>query len=315
MLLRPILLSLTLAAFAAPAAAEDVALTFDDLPSLSLSPSVAYEQTTTKRLLRGLRRRRFPATGFVTEGKLEGDDKPQRIAMLVEWLNAGMDLGNHGYSHESLNATPVDAYIADVARGEVVTRTLLAVRGRALRWFRYPFLKTGSTLAAKSTFATWLSAHGYRIAPVTLENADWVFALPYDDAVLRGDIDDAARIRQTYLAFTAEIVPWYRQAAFQLLGRRPAFVFLLHATRLNADSLDQLASILRANDLHPTTLERAMTDPAYTIADRYVGPEGEEWLERWSLTLQKGLLWSSRPPPPAEIAARNEKLSTSGETP
>jgi peptidoglycan/xylan/chitin deacetylase (PgdA/CDA1 family) len=309
------LLSLMLAAFAAPAAAEDVALTFDDLPSLSLSPSVAYEQTTTKRLLRGLRRRRFPATGFVTEGKLEGDDKPQRIAMLVEWLNAGMDLGNHGYSHESLNATPVDAYIADVARGEVVTRTLLAVRGRALRWFRYPFLKTGSTLAAKSTFATWLSAHGYRIAPVTLENADWVFALPYDDAVLRGDIDDAARIKRAYLIFTAEIVPWYRQAAFRLLGRRPAFVFLLHATRLNADSLDQLASILRANDLHPTTLERAMTDPAYTIADRYVGPEGEEWLERWSLTLQKGLPWSSRPLPPAEIAARNEKLSTSGETP
>lgn len=315
MLLRSILFALIFAVLVAPAAAEDVALTFDDLPSLSLSPTLAYQQATTKQLLRGLRRHRFPSIGFVTEGKLEGYDKPQRIAMLVEWLNEGMDLGNHGYSHMSLSTTPVDAYIDDVARGDAVTRALLAARGRAPRWFRYPFLKTGSTLAAKSKVETWLAAHGYRIAPVTMENSDWMFALSYDDAVLRGDTDGAARIKQAYLTFTAEVVPWYREAAFHLLGRRPAFVFLLHATRLNADSIDQLATILRENDLHPTTLERAMTDPAYTIADSYVGPDGDEWVERWSFTLQKRLPLSSRPLPPAEIAARNEKLSTYGKVP
>ncbi len=115
---------------AAPASAEEVALTFDDLPALTFSPSVDYARTTTDRLLAGLRRLHLPATGFVNESKLEGADRQARIALLDAWLDAGMDLGNHTYSHLSLTKTPVDAYIADVVRGETVTRWLLAARGR-----------------------------------------------------------------------------------------------------------------------------------------------------------------------------------------
>src|SRR5581483_11330867 len=109
---------------AQPAAAEDVALTFDDLPALSLNHDLAYEQDLTTRLVASLRRHHLPAIGFVTESKLEGPDKAQRTALLAQWLDAGMDLGDHGYSHESLTSTPVDAYIADVAKGETVTRPL-----------------------------------------------------------------------------------------------------------------------------------------------------------------------------------------------
>ncbi len=293
------------------ARAEAVALTFDDLPTLSLTPSLAYDQVTSQDLLSGLRAHRFPAIGFVNEGKLEGGEKTQRTALLKAWLDAGMDLGNHSYSHPSLNSTPVEAYIADVARGEPVTRSLLAARGRTLRWYRYPYLETGLTLETRRRFEGWLHAHGYRVAPVTMENADWMFAYPYDEAVLHGDEAGALRIRQAYLDYTARVVPWYREAALELLGRRPAFVFLLHASRLNADSVNGLAEILKANRLRPSTLGVAMHDRAYAIADNYAGPDGDEWLSRWSLTLNKPLPWSSFPQPPADIAAAEERLDTS----
>jgi peptidoglycan/xylan/chitin deacetylase (PgdA/CDA1 family) len=296
--------------FARAAAANEVALTFDDLPTLSLSPSLAYAQTTTRTLLHGLRRYGLPATGFVNENKLEGEARAKRIALLTDWLDAGMDLGNHGYSHLSLNRTPVNAYVADVARGETVIRALLAARGRPLRWFRYPFLETGLTTEVRHTFEGWLAGHGYRVAAVTMENSDWLFAFPYDEAVLRNEPVAAARIKKAYLDYTALVVPWYRGAGDAMLGRPLAYVFLLHASRLNADSIDDLAAILRANHLRPVSLGRAMRDPAYGIADTYVGPDGDEWLSRWSATVQRELPWDSFPEPPADIAAADSRLET-----
>jgi peptidoglycan/xylan/chitin deacetylase (PgdA/CDA1 family) len=296
-----------LAAVAAPAWAEDVALTFDDLPTMALSPTTDYAAATTKELLAGLKRHHFPAVGFVNEVKLEARDKPERIALLKAWLDAGMDLGNHTYDHPHFT-TDAAAEIADTAKGEVVTRALLAARGRAPHWFRHPYLETGATAEARKTFEAWLAAHGYRVAPVSMENSDWLFALPYDEAVLKGDVAEAARIRKAYLDFTAQIVPWYRQAALDVLGRRPAFVFLLHATRLNADSLDGLATILKANDLKPVTLARAMTDPAYAIPEDAAGPNGNQWVTRWAAALHKDMPWKTLPVPPADIAAIDRRL-------
>ncbi|WP_372783290.1 polysaccharide deacetylase family protein [Phenylobacterium sp.] len=296
---------------AGPAVAEGVALTFDDLPTMALTGDAPYAEATTKALLAGLRRHHLPATGFVIADKLEGDGGVAQTRLARQWLAAGMDLGNHTYSHVSLNKVPVQAYIAEVSRADGVLRPLVAAQGRPLRWFRHPYLETGLTFEARRTFETWLAAHGYRVAPVTMENSDWMFALPYDDAILRHDKAGAAHVQRAYLDYTERVVVWYREAGLQLLGRRPDFVFLLHATRLNADSLDQLAAILRRQDLHAMSLDRAMRDPAYKIADDYAGPDGDEWLSRWSRTLRKDLPWKSFPEPPADIAAENDRLDPS----
>ncbi len=293
---------------AEPVKAGTVALTFDDLPIFGRYATTAEGTAITDALLGGFRRHHWAVTGFVNESQLEGRDKPARIAWLKHWLDAGMDLGNHSYSHFSLNTTPVDAYIADVARGQVATSALLAARGRRERWYRYPFLETGLTIATRHRFEGWLHDHGYRVAPVTMENSDWEFAEPYDDAIAHGETVEAARIRAAYLDFTAKIVAWYQQAGQQLLGREPAFVFLLHASRLNAISIDELAAILDKAHLRVVPLDRAMRDPAYAIADTYVGPDGDEWLTRWSLTLHRDLPYGAIPEVPADIAAADEKL-------
>jgi peptidoglycan/xylan/chitin deacetylase (PgdA/CDA1 family) len=309
-------IALAIAATPAPAVPPGrVAMTFDDLPLYGRYPSASDGEAVTVRLLAGLRRNHWPAIGFVNEMQLAVADRAARIGMLERWLDAGMELGNHSYSHLSLDRVPVETYIADVARGGVVTSALLADRGRRERRYRYPYLETGRSAAVRARFEGWLAAHHYRVAPVTMENSDWQFADPYDDALRHGRTTEAGRIRDAYLAYSAAIVPWYRKAAGGLLGREPAFVFLLHASRLNADSVDALDAILRTNRLRAVRLKTAMRDPAYRIADTYVGPDGDEWVTRWAMTLHKDLPWASLPTVPADIRAWSARLDAAAPKP
>lgn len=278
-----------------------VALTFDDLPALSLFNDQPYVNYLNDRLLRGLKRHRLPAIGFVNESKLDVIDRPQQIANLEKWLDAGMDLGNHTFSHETPDTLGAKGYIADIARGEPVTRGLLAERHRPLNWFRHPYLETGSPAEVKREIDNWLAGHGYRVAPVTIDADDWEFAEPYDDAVSRHDEVRRLRIKKQYLDYTERTVAWYQKASNALFGRQIAFVMLLHATRLNADCIDELSDILKRRKLKGVTLNEAMKDSAYRVRDPYVGHGGIDWMERWSDELHRELPWDSWQDPPQQI--------------
>lgn len=302
-----LLLCLATAAPVAHATAGKVALTFDDLPGLSLVPDQAYVDYLNVMLLRGLRRHRLPAIGFVIGDQLEGRGRAQQIANLQKWLDAGMNLGNHTYSHESPEALGAKGYTADIARADPVVRGLLARRGKPLSWFRHPYLETGSPAPVKREIDAWLAAHGYRVAPVTIDADDWEFAEPYDDAISRRDEARRLRIKAQYLAYTERTVAWYQSASTALFGRQIAFVMLLHDTRLNADCIDDLAAILKRRSLRGVTLEEAMRDPAYRTPDPYAGPDGIDWMERWSAALHKDLPWASWQDPPAEIGQEYDR--------
>jgi peptidoglycan/xylan/chitin deacetylase (PgdA/CDA1 family) len=303
----PVLASLILGAPGARAATGEVALTFDDLPALTLFADQSYVNYLNATLLRGLRRHRLPAIGFVNENKLDEIDRTQQIAVLKAWLDAGMNLGNHTYSHETPDKLGAAGYIADIARGEPVTRRLLKQHGKSLDWFRHPYLETGVPAAVKREIDNWLTAHGYRIAPVTINADDWEFAEPYDDAISRHDEARRRRIKAQYLAYTERTVAWYQTASDTLFGRQIAFIMLLHATRLNADCIDDIAKILRRRNLKGVTLEEAMKDPAYRLRDPYVGHDGIDWMERWSKELHKDLPWDSWQEPPDEIVQEYDR--------
>ncbi len=298
-----------MSASAAQAAGGTVALTFDDLPGLSLVPDQPYVNYLNDMLLRGLKRHRLQATGFVNESKLDRLDRTQQIANLQKWLDAGMDLGNHTFSHESPDELGGPGYINDIARGEPVTRGLLAARHRPLAWFRHPYLETGFPEAVKLEINRWLAAHGYRVAPVTIDADDWEFAEPYDDALSRHDEARRLRIRRQYLDYTERTIAWYQTASQGLFGRQIAFVMLLHATRLNADCIDDLAQILKRRRLKGVSLEQAMKDPAYREGDPYVGHDGVDWLERWADARRKDLPWDSWQDPPQQIVQEYDRTN------
>lgn len=114
---RLVTIALVSCSIASAAHAGSVAITFDDLPIFGLKAWPPEAEVITSKLLDGFKKHRWIVTGFVNEIQLAGSDRAWQTALLKKWLDAGMDLGNHSYSHLSLTKTPVDAYIADVERG------------------------------------------------------------------------------------------------------------------------------------------------------------------------------------------------------
>ena len=303
-----------LAIAASPAQASDakIALTFDDVPGLTILPDQPYVDWFNMALLAGLKRHHFPAIGFVNEGKFDDIIRDRQIAIVKSWLDAGMDLGNHTFSHESPNDLGADGYIADIARGEPITKALLIAHHKTMRWFRHPYLETGTPAPVKRQIDAWLSAHGYQIAPVTLDADDWEYAEPYDDAIARHNEPLRLHIRAEYLAHTEAMINWARVGAKALFGRDIAYVILLHDTRLNADCIDDLAAMLKRQKLKPVSLETAMKDPAYKTPDPYSGKDGIEWLERWSIALKRDLPWGSYSDPQKDVVEAYDKVDPSG---
>lgn len=263
---------------------RSVAFTFDDLPVVR-SASLADAQAITTRLLDHIRAARIPSVGFVNEGKLEvPGEKPARTALLEAWLERGIDLGNHTYSHLRLQNATRAAFEADILRGEQVTRPLMAARGRTLRWFRHPTLSTGRDLATKVAVERFLAAHGYTVAPVTIDSDEYLYALAYDRARTRGDSAQMRRLGDDYVQYMAEIFGHWERLSRSLLGREPAQVLLLHANALNADWLGALAAMIRTRGYRFVALDEALRDEAYAQPDRYIRDNGPSWLERWAVT-------------------------------
>src|SRR5438045_9308995 len=176
-----------------------------------------------------------PVVAFVNENKLHAADgaaDPERGVLLQRWLDAGVEPGNHGYSHLDLHATPLDQFEADVVRGDAITRQLAGVRGRPLRFFRHPFLHTGRDLETRAQFERFLTARGYRVAPVTIDNDEYIFAGAYDRALARGARDAAARVADAYVPYMEAKVAYFERNARDLFGRDIRQTLLVHANML-----------------------------------------------------------------------------------
>jgi peptidoglycan/xylan/chitin deacetylase (PgdA/CDA1 family) len=288
-----------------PPAPHEIAVTIDDLVLNGPDVPLARVQALTAKLLAGLSRNGIPAVGFVNESKLYREGEVDaRIALLRTWRDGGVELGNHTYSHLSLHTTPLAAFEEDVVRGETVTRLILAEKGPGAakpRWFRHPFLQTGPTKETKATFESFLSAHGYRVAPVTIDTNDWMFNTPFTDARTRGDGATALRVKKAYLTYVASMLDFYEDLERRVFGRAMRHVVLVHANELAADSIDAWARLFRDRAYSFVTLDRALEDPAYASPETFLSRQGISWLHRWLFTKTGATRLKEEPDPPAFV--------------
>lgn len=272
-----------------------IAITIDDLPmqAMSSAPAGDWAEWHTKLMVQ-LKQANAPITGFVNEEKLEADGQvdPARLAMLDDWLEAGFDLGNHTYAHKSLHDIGVPAFQQSILDGERQLRPLMAKHGKSPRWFRHPFLRNGITPADKQAMDEFLAQHGYRVAPVTVDNSEWVWAIAYR-RVLNGETQvndrDAAleRLRLGYVPYMLNKLDYYEAQSVELLGYKVPQVWLMHINELNADTFAELIAATRRRGYTMITLDEAMRDPAYQRADGYTGKWGPSWLHRWAMAEKK----------------------------
>jgi len=288
---------LVLFASAALAAGEgrQVAITIDDLPrGGDRGPSdLAGVRAMTQELLRPFREQHIPVIGFVNAGRSQLDGQGLQEVLNV-WLDAGAELGNHSYSHPDINSVALDAYTDDIVRGEAAIRQALASRGKKLEFYRHPFLHTGPTPEIKKGLQDFLDRRGYRVAPVTLDNADYMLAVAYLQPELR------ARVRNEYVPYIESTVEFFERRSVQVFGREIPQILLIHASAMNADLMPELLDMFRRRGYRFVTLSTALADAAYRSPDEYAGRNGFSWIHRWSKT--KGMAPQGEPDPPAWVA-------------
>lgn len=307
------------ASFSSPLLAQNlappprsIAITIDDLPAGAANSMTASEiLEMTMKLLNTLRDQKVPAVGFVNEQKLyktgEVDD---RIKALNLWLDNGFDLGNHTFAHTSLNRVPLQAWEEEVIRGETVTRQLLTQHKMKLRYLRHPYLDAGADLQTRREAEAFLTARGYRIAPVTMDAWDWMYAGVYDEARKRGDGALLKQLVDSYLSYNTVVFDYYEKFSKDLFGYEPKQILLLHGNWLEADHIGELIELLRKRGYQFVTLEDALGDGVYSSPDEYVG-EGTGWLDHWAI--MRGRPAQSTPVFPQWVIDRSRELH--GQTP
>jgi len=278
-----------------------MAVTFDDLPYAAVGPSqdLSNAQRATKEILRVLQAHHAPAVAFVNEGKLQtAGEVDARTALLRQWVDAGMILGNHTYSHPDFNSVTVEQFEDQIIKGEVVTRRLMRSRQPYQLYFRHPMTHTGDTQAKKEAIEKSLAARGYKVTPHTIENSDFIFNVGYVHALRNRDEAMAKRLREAYLDFTVAATEFAERISPQIFDREITQTLLLHANDINADCLDEMLRRLAARGYRFVTLDEAMTDPAYQTKDTYIGKSGPTWLWRWMKSKGMNVSFKDDPEPP-----------------
>lgn len=299
-----VLLTLCAVLFQTPQTANPrraMAVTIDDLPYVASAgqPFLINAQRITGQILRTLQSHRAPAIGFVNEGKLHATgERNARVALLQQWMDAGMTLGNHTFSHPDFNRWTVEQFQDDIIKGEVVTRRLMTAAKRELRWFRHPMTHTGDTKEKKEAIESFLSARGYRIAPHTIENSDFIFTVPYSRALQRKDAAEMKRLRDAYLDYTIAATDFAERIAPQIFGREIPQTLLIHTNDLNADCLDEMLKRFEARGYRFITLDEAAADPAYQTKETLITSGGPTWLWRWMKSKGMNVSFKDDPEPP-----------------
>ena len=263
-----------------------IAVTVDDLPVISTRKDVETRRKITAKLLKHITGAKVPAIGFVNEGKMyAAGDVPNesQVDLLRQWLDAGLELGNHTYSHRSLNNIELKDYQNDILRGEIITKKLLKAKNKEMRYFRHPFLHTGLSLEVKDGLDRFLAAHNYTIAPVTIDNADWIFARAYDNAFDKGDKKLMKRVGSAYVPYLENKMDYWERQSVKLFGREIKQILLLHANFINSDYFDDIARMLKKRGYKFVALDEALRDEAYKLPDTFTRRAGISWLHRWAL--------------------------------
>ncbi len=261
-----------------------IAVTFDDLPMNTKyleDGSQWIEQT--EKIISAIKKFNIPAIGFVNEYKLYVNDvlDSSRLKALQLWVDADLELGNHTFSHPDYHSTENEEFFADIIKGEKNTKRLLLQKNKKLKYFRHPYLHTGNSIEKKKALEDFLNKNNYTIAPVTIDNGEWIYARAYENAYNKNDVELMKQIGSEYVSYMIDKTNYFENQSVKLFGREINQILLVHTNMINADCFDELAEALMQRDYSFISLKEALTDTAYQSEDTFTGRGGISWLHRW----------------------------------
>lgn len=286
-------------------AQKKVCITVDDLPVVGYGLNTIEDwRGVTQKLINTFKSKGIPAIGYVNEGKLYTSNKLSqgRVEVLELWLSNGYELGNHTFSHMDYHKNSFPDFVADMSKGEKITRPLMKKYEKQLQYFRHPYLRAGNTAESSKALYNFLIKTQYTPAPVTLDSDDYLFAKAYATAFKQNDTDLMKKIGNEYISHTKNKLKFYEELTEAVFGRQIAQTYLCHANLLNADYMDELADMFKRNGYEFISQADVLKDKAYQDPVTKFGNWGISWLYRWSMSRDKGReLFKKDPEVPAYI--------------
>jgi peptidoglycan/xylan/chitin deacetylase (PgdA/CDA1 family) len=262
-----------------------VALTFDDLPAAGRLPPDQNRTKILTALAAELKANHLEGTyGFVNAVKLENDPDAQQALHI--WLDAGMNIGSHTWSHMSLTTNTAEAFEQEIAKNEPAVETYGQTRD--WRWFRYPFLWEGDTLEKRRAVRNYLAEHRYRVAQVSIDFEDYAWNDAYGRCSAKQDTAAIDWLKQSYLEAAREYLSLGREEQIIAFGHEIPNVLLLHATAFTTLMLPELLDQLRSEGFTFNALADVEKDPAYAndpdAALKYGGTLPDQFMDSRHLT-------------------------------
>jgi peptidoglycan/xylan/chitin deacetylase (PgdA/CDA1 family) len=110
---------------------------------------------------------------------------------------------------------------------------------------------------------SYLNAHGYKIAQVTLDWEDYLWNTAYARCAAKNDATAIEWLHSSYLTTASEFLDLGRQQAKLIYGREISYVLLLHLGAFSGTILPDALDLLKKNGFKFVTLEEAQSDSAY----------------------------------------------------
>jgi peptidoglycan-N-acetylglucosamine deacetylase len=253
-----------------------MAITLDDFNWSVASRLTAEERN--RALLEALRAHRVKAAMFVC-GKFVDNRTGQE--MVGAWDKDGHLIGNHSYSHLYYHDVSFERFSKDMLRGEGV----LKQHPRFRKFFRFPYLKEGDTVAKRDGMRAFLKEHGYRNGHVTIDASDWFVDQRLRARLTKNPKAELSPYRDYYLNHLWERALYYNDLSWKVLGRSVKHTLLLHHNDLNGLFLGDVMSMFSNKGWKLIDAEEAFNDPVFSSAPNIL-PAGESVL--WALAKESG---------------------------
>jgi peptidoglycan-N-acetylglucosamine deacetylase len=260
-----------------------MAITIDDLPWIGAVAPGESIADALQRMIDAFVARDVPAMAFPNCDRAGAGAPTFR-----QWLDAGLELGNHTAAHLDLNRAPLQQWLVDVRTCHSMIRGLT---GADTVWFRYPFLHQGPTADRQQAALSLLEELDSSIAHVTIDTSDWILAVAYGEAVRAGNAQRAAAVADAFIDHVLRATVHYQGVAQRKVGRDVAHVLLLHANLLVADNIGRLMDELATRGFRFISVAEAHEDPIYALPDEYTGADGLSWLYRMAPATPEDKAW------------------------
>jgi len=258
-------------------ARPQLALTLDD-PTLTLGSVLKWQEANT-RLLKAISAKDVRIALFVCGMRV---DEADGAKLLTAWDQAGHLICNHSYSHKFYGeGTSYADFAVDFLKNEKV----IAPYHNRTALFRYPFLKEGDTADKRDRFRALLKERGYRVGHVTIDASDWYVSQRFVDRLAKQPNTPIAPYRDYLISHLLDRAVFYRQLAFDVLGRDIRHTVLMHFNPLNAFVLPEVMNAFETAGWQWIDASLAYEDPIFRSQPNTL-PAGESLV--WALAKETG---------------------------